>query len=107
METPPVSGLIERGLFPLVNKQHGYWNNKNNQRDFMDQLGNRLGCKEMDDWYSITVRQMNENEGARVLCRYGNSPSKLVMAVYDAHQWQQSRFNTQYGYWDKDNQPDF
>ena len=90
------------------NTQPGYWNNKDNQRNFMDQLGNRLGFKEMDDWYGITAKQIHENGGVTLLNKYGRSPSKLVMAVYDNHQWQQSRFNTQHGYWNnKDNQRDF
>ena len=90
------------------NTQHGYWNNKDNQRDFMDQLGNQLGFKEMDDWYGITQKQLHENGGVTLLDKYGGSPSKLVMAVYDNHQWQQSRFNTQHGYWNnKDNQRNF
>ena len=76
------------------NTQQGYWNNKNNQRDFMDQLGNRLEYKEINAWHTVTAKQIHENGGVTLLNKYGNSPSKLVMAVYDTHQWQQSRFNT-------------
>ena len=90
------------------NTQYGYWNNKNNQRDFMDQLGNRLKYKEMNAWYGVAIKQIDENGGVTLLNKYGGSPSKLVMAVYDTHQWQQSHFNTQHGYRNnKDNQRDF
>ena len=81
------------------NTQHGYWDNKNNQRDFMDQFGNRLGYKEMNAWYGVTFDLFHENGGISFLNKYGNSPSKLVMVVYDTHQWQQSHFNKQHGYW--------
>ena len=81
------------------NTQHGYWNNKNNQRDFMDQLGNTLRYKEINAWYTVTQKRIDENGGVTLLVnKYGGSPSKLVMAVYDTHQWQQSRFNAQHGY---------
>ena len=90
------------------NTQHGYWDNKNNQRDFMDQLGNRLGYIKMNAWYGVTVKRFHKNRGVTLLHKYGDSPSKLVMTVYNSHQWQQSRFNTQQGYWDnKNNQRDF
>ena len=74
------------------NTQPGYWNNKDNQRNFMDWLGNQLGFKEMDDWYGVTVKQIHENGGVTLLNKYGSSPSKLVMAVYDTHQWSKDKF---------------
>ena len=49
------------------NTQPGYWNNKNNQRNFMDWLGNQLGFKEMDDWYGVTIKQIHENGGVTLL----------------------------------------
>ncbi len=53
----------------------------------LDQLGNRLNFKEMDAWYSVTQKQIHENEGITLLNKYGGSPSKLVMSVYDTHLW--------------------
>lgn len=31
----------------------GYWDDINNQRQYMDWLGQSLGFKELSDWYSI------------------------------------------------------
>ncbi len=60
----------------------------------MDWLGNQLGYKQMDDWYNIRAEKIGENKGWSVLRKYGGSPSKLVMSVYNNHQWEQSNFNT-------------
>ena len=72
--------------------ESSFWDNKNNQRDFMDQLGNRLEYKEINAWYGVTKKQIQENGGLSLLNKYGGSPSKLVMAVYDTHQWDKMRF---------------
>ena len=80
-----------RTLQSRFNIQQGFWKNKKNQRDFMDQLGNRLGYKEINAWYGITKKTLARWD--ILLDKYGDSPSKLVMTVYDTHQWQQSHFN--------------
>jgi hypothetical protein len=73
----------------------------------MDWLGNRLDFKEMNAWYGITAKQIYENGGVTLLNKYGNSPSKLVMAVYDTHPWQQPCFNTVRRLWHKEDQRNF
>ena len=77
------------------NTQHGYWDNKNNQRDFMDQLGQILQFKEMNAYYGVAAKQVYENGGMSLLNKHRNSLSKLVMVVYNTHQWQQSLFKIQ------------
>jgi hypothetical protein len=35
------------------NKPHGYWNDINNQRQFFDQLAEKLGVQRLEDWYEV------------------------------------------------------
>ena len=34
----------------------GYWSNVNNQREFIEWLGNELKIKDLSDWYKVTRR---------------------------------------------------
>jgi hypothetical protein len=75
-------------------KGAGFWNNVENRKTFLDELGHKLGFKMMDDWYSISHKQIKENGGLGLLDKYNNSPSKLIVASYPTHQWMISHFNT-------------
>src|ERR1700722_3211815 len=80
------------------NKQIGYWDNEENQLKFLNELGKQLEFNQMNDWYNITVKDINENGGSGLLDKYGNSPSKLIMSIYSNHEWKQFNFNTK---WEK------
>src|ERR1700722_12949120 len=86
------------------NKQIGYWNNKENQREFL--VGKQLGFNQMNDLYNITVKAIMENGGSGLLNKCDGSPSKLITPIYSNHEWKQSNFNkNQQIYWDnKENQ---
>src|SRR5687767_4061560 len=43
------------------------WNGKENQRQFMDQLGKKLGYTRMDDWYKLTKEDILHNGGSSLL----------------------------------------
>jgi hypothetical protein len=87
----------------------GFWDSKDNQKDFLDYLGKQLGFKLMEDWYTITQRHICEHGGSGILRIYGNSPSKIITAVYSNHKWISRKFNTVLrGHWDyMDNRKDF
>ena len=40
---------------------NGFWNDKNNQRNFLEWLGNELGFKNQDDWYKVTTTVSSRN----------------------------------------------
>ena len=56
---------------------------RENQRNFLDEFGKQLGFKQMNDWYNITSKKIIENGGSGLLNKYGNSPSKLIMSIYE------------------------
>ena len=72
---------------------HGYWNIKENHRDCMDWIGKQLGFQKMDDWYNVTLKDLQQNGGARLLSHYGDSPSKALLSVYPEHSWMSWRFH--------------
>jgi hypothetical protein len=91
------------------NVRPGFWENRDNHREFLDELGNQLLFKEIEDWYTITRKQIAENGGASLVqWKYGNSPYKLITSVYSCHNWNPTSFNIGHGYWDKNyNRKDF
>ena len=42
-----------------------FWNDKNNQRKFMDWAGKQLNIKEPSDWYNVSIKVFNK---ANVFC---------------------------------------
>jgi hypothetical protein len=81
------------------NIERGYWNNDIHQRDFLDWLGNQLNFKLMQDWCNLSLRQIVKNGGLSLLAKYGNSPSKLVTAIYPSYVWQKPNGPKRRGYW--------
>ena len=78
----------------------GYWNNHQNQCFYLDWLGSILGFQQMDDWYKITTKHLQDNGGYQILNIYGNSPSKLLQHVYPEYDWSLWKFDTvPKGYW--------
>lgn len=69
-----------------------YWNKRENQMDFLHDLGNQLGLKQMEDWYNITTKEIRRNGGSELLKKYQKSPSKMIMSLFNQHSWLSSHF---------------
>jgi len=56
----------------------------------------------MDDWYNLTLEDINKHGGHTILRDYFNySPSKALQGVYPEHNWMIWRFHTvPRGYWE-------
>lgn len=86
----------------------GHWDVKENQREFMNWLGKELGFEQMDDWYKLSLKEIQEKGGSTLAVKYENSPSKLMQSVYPQHPWILHKFRVTKGYWDKkENQEQF
>lgn len=73
-------------LFDVIPK--GFWEQKVNQKAFLDWLEKKLGYKSKEDWYQVTSKDFLANHGGGLLMHYFNgSPSALVMAVYSDYEW--------------------
>lgn len=65
----------------------GFWNDKQNHKKFFDWLGEKLGYKQLDDWYNVTSEQITSNGGTGLLSNYSNSISAALQATYPEHEW--------------------
>ena len=76
---------------------------KENHRLFADWLFKELKYKTIEDWYTITARDIGENGGAGLLRHnYNNSPQQFLQAVYPEYEWVPWKFTrVTKGYWDK------
>jgi hypothetical protein len=89
-------GLVEsHRLSPedLIHKlPHGFWDQRENRRIFMDLIGKQLKFKELDDWYKITHNDIEEHGGSALINKYGGSRTKLLQSIYSEHLWDRNRF---------------
>ena len=70
-----------------------YWQQESNRRAFFDWLFVQLGYKTMEDWYSITQKDIYQHGGVSIIdSYYNNSPSKALKSLYPEHQWLMWKF---------------
>ena len=80
----------------------GFWDIKENQKEFMNWLQKQLGYSKLDDWYNLTQKDIVNNGGVSLLTRY-NSPAELICSIYNEHNWTMWRFNSlSKKYWQSD-----
>ena len=81
-------------------KPRQYWSSLENQRAFMDEMGDKLGLKDLDGWYAITVANVIPLGAKSILNLYNSSLSKLLMSIYPNHHWDISKFSSRpRNYW--------
>ena len=72
----------------------GFWQDIENQRDYMDWLGDILKYKKKEDWYQFDKHKIINNYGAGLFSKYYNgSPIQLLKAVYPESEWLPWRFD--------------
>eukprot|EP01114_Cavostelium_apophysatum_P023792 TRINITY_DN9076_c0_g1_i1.p1 TRINITY_DN9076_c0_g1~~TRINITY_DN9076_c0_g1_i1.p1 ORF type:complete len:404 (-),score=59.76 TRINITY_DN9076_c0_g1_i1:239-1450(-) len=69
-----------------------FWQNHDNGRRFLDWAFEQLGLREMDDWYQITLKQLNEIGGESFTSRF-SSLAALLKTFYPEHQWDEEKFH--------------
>ena len=71
-----------------------HWNSLENQKSFMCSLATKLGLKENDveGWYKVSNRAMIDAGGYSLLQKYGQSMSKLLIAVFPDLHFDASKF---------------
>jgi len=76
------------GVFPHFDWIHwrfsglpkGYWDEKSNQKEYIDWLGRKLGFQKTEDWYRVKRRDFMDNGGSILLSRFNNSPINVIHA---------------------------
>jgi hypothetical protein len=80
--------------------ENGFWKVESNHKKYIDWLANKLGIKELDDWYKVGFTDIRDNGGASILSYYGNSVHRLVSAIMPHKQWLPWKFSqVADGYW--------
>ena len=78
-----------------------------NSTSFMDWLGKELGFDKMEDWYKLTIEDINRNGGASLITKHKRSPLNLLRHAYPNHKWEHWGFSKiPKGYWSA-NERDF
>lgn len=92
----------------LFNTPNHFYNSPQNQRTYMEWLGERLGFVTMEDWYKIDTYAFLKNNGRMLLSFFNNSPSKVVVQTLNEHKWEMFKFTTPEGHWkDEKNQREY
>ena len=63
----------------------GFWEDKTNQRNFMDFLAKELQLEKHNDWYKIKAKEICDYGGRTLLCKYNHSRSRLLKELYPDH----------------------
>lgn len=69
-----------------------WWEDKNNQLEFMKDLMKQLGYKSLTDCYNITAQQIAQHGGHRLLSLYKSSPAEIMTTLFPQHQWDKWKF---------------
>lgn len=92
-------------------KPQSYWSDIKVQREFILDLGRKLGIEEGDyeAWYKVPLKYIKENGGNSFMRQHKDSKSKLLLAIFPEHKWDLTRFpNRPRNYWqDVENQRQF
>ncbi len=66
---------------------NGYWDNLSTQRKYFDYLSNSLGIQSLQDWYSITLSQIDRRGRNLLKKRYNDSLARALKEIYPHYDW--------------------
>ncbi|NQV28343.1 MAG: hypothetical protein HQ518_28655 [Rhodopirellula sp.] len=71
----------------------GFWTSTENQRTYLLWLGQRLGFRQLADYYRIKTSDFKANRGSGALLHcWGSSSVTAVMQTFPEHEWQEWLF---------------
>ena len=80
-------------------KASGYWNNKENVQEFLQKLQTELKLNTINDWNSITQKQIIQNGGSRLLGKYSIYDIKCMGNPEGKSIYKQSHEYKLYNFW--------
>ena len=90
-------------FFDTTNKPAGYWNDKNNVLKFLDELKEILNLTTIEDWNSITAKQIQFNGGSTLLLKYSIFELKCLACPEGKLEFDRAyRSPKPPGYWDNE-----
>jgi len=83
-------------------RRRGFWDDKENERNYLLWLAHKLHFRYMEDWYKCTDAQFYGNLGESLLRRHGWSRVELIKACFWQYEWYEWLFvTTPRGFWHK------
>lgn len=98
-------------VYPSINWQpklfihlpQGFWKDKNNRKEFVDDLAKQLKISSYKDWVNVTRKEFIQHGGRGLLKYFDESPKKVLQGVYPEVNWNSFHFrntkSVKYGYW--------
>jgi hypothetical protein len=104
---PSISCLIpsSHNLIRSTRAPRNYWKDKANQLRLMKSIEQKLQINHPNDWYTKTVKDVQQNGGFTLLKYHNNSLYNALQALYPEHNWKAWGFQkVPQSYWrNKDN----
>lgn len=70
----------------------GFWEKRRNRVRYLKWLGQELGFRRMQDWYSLTREDFETHCGNQLIKYYHGSPLAAVLDCFPARNWQEWKF---------------
>jgi hypothetical protein len=67
---------------PSIAKPHGYWKDKQNQKEFFDQLAVKWNIQKPEDWNKVTNKMIITEGGSFISKYYNNSVLQGTTVLY-------------------------
>ena len=67
--------------------QRSYFNDIDNQREFMDKLSKKLKLKSLEKWMNIKKKKIIEEGGKGLILYYSNDWKSLLLSIYPNYPW--------------------
>lgn len=64
-----------------------FWKSEKNQRNYFDMLAQEFKLSTLDDWRTVTKKQVIEKGGSGILKLHGNSLFSTLQKLYPEHNW--------------------
>jgi len=76
--------------------EKNYWNSRENRIRFLSELATKVGftfsSNDLSNWYSVSIKDFQENGGMGLLSKFQGSPYKLLKFVFPDYDWQPWKF---------------
>ena len=79
--------------FWFMKKSRGNWRKKENQREYLEWLGEKLCFTKPADWYHVIETDFINHHGVTLISNdYHCGVANCIMSVFDEHHWEETLF---------------
>jgi hypothetical protein len=85
-----MAGIAKRTKFSNKSKDSkrypkGYWENQQNQKDFLESLAKQLRIKHLSDWYKVSLRAIEKVSTKSLFSKFGKAGA--LISAYPQYPW--------------------